>query len=34
MNKPRKNKFIFNSTDSISGRLTDKQEFECRDEEK
>jgi len=34
MNKPRKNKFIFNWTDSISARLTDKQGFECRDEEK
>ena len=31
MNKPRKNIFIFNWTDSISGRLTNKRELECRD---
>jgi len=34
MNKPRKNRFIFDWTDSISDRLINKQESECRDEEK
>ena len=34
MNKPRKNRFICNLTDSVSVRLTDKAITECREEEK
>ena len=34
MNKLRKNKFIFDWTDSISDSLTDKTVNECRDEER